>query len=176
MIKQRIFPNPLPLLFGLTVSLCLSNLAAAQDFGGGGKGAAMLTEPMTCYFDSATLFGSYSTERNRYREFRFQLREDGMLIVNGHEVKPQLVDLNGGSSRVAVDIGSIVVDPKEAAMLQLLPADQKRQFQGMASQRGMLMAGGVPRAIQIFFSDNSVIINSLNQDGEEVDVVSDRCS
>jgi len=133
-----------------------------------------LTRTMTCYFDSPTLFGAYSTERNRYREFRFQLREDGILLANGHEVKPVEAHLAGTTSWATVDIGSIVVDPKEAAMLQLLPPDQKRQFQGMAKQRGMVMTGGLLRLIDIFFSDHSVLFRSV-KDNKEVDRASDRC-
>lgn len=134
----------------------------------------MLTPPVTCYFDSATLYGSYAIEKHGYREFRFQLREDGILLVNGHEVKPLRMELNGTSSWAAVDIGAIVVDPKEAAMLQLLPPDQKRQFQEMASSRGMMMTGGVVRFIQISFSDHRVLLSSIS-DGKDVDTMRDRC-
>lgn len=134
----------------------------------------MLTGPMTCYFDSTTLYGSYAIEKHGYREFRFQLREDGILLVNGHEVKPLRLELNGASSWAAVDVGAIVVAPKEAAMLQLLPPDQKRQFQDMASGRGMMMTGGVVRFIQISFSDHSVLLSSIS-DGKDVDTMSDRC-
>lgn len=134
----------------------------------------MLTQPMTCYFDSATLYGAYAIEDRGYRKFRFQLREDGILLVNGHEVKLQQVELNGTSSWAVVDIGSIVVEPNEAAMLQLLPPDQKRQFQGIAMQRGMVLAGGVPRFIQVFFSNSRVIFRSV-RDGKETDTASEGC-
>jgi hypothetical protein len=160
----------------LLVGLSLPGLSIAQGFGfdGQGQGAAMLTQPMTCYLDSATLYGAYAIEDRGYRELRFQLREDGILLVNGHEVKPQQVEINGTSSSATVDVGSIVVEPNEAAMLRLLPAYQKRQFQRMAMQRGLVMTGGVLRYIQISFSDSTVAFTSL-KDAEEVDSVSDRC-
>lgn len=161
----------------LTFVLCFSipSLSGAQDTSyAGGRSAEMLTQPMTCFFDHATLFGSYSTDRNRYREFRFQLRDDGVLIVNGLEVEPRDVQFNGESSWAVADVGAIVFNPNEAAMLLLLPPDQRRQFQGMAADRGMVMTGGVKRIIQISFSDHSVRFASI-VDGQETDVNSDRC-
>ncbi|MHA7968098.1 hypothetical protein [Rhizobium sp. CAU 1783] len=161
----------------VVVASCFASpsLSVALDTGyGGGRGMAMLTRPMTCYFDNATLFGSYSTDRNRYREFRFQLRGDGYLIVNGLEVKPRDVQLDGTSSWVAVDVGSIIFNPNEAAMLQLLPPDQRRQFQALAAGRGRMATGGVERIIDISFSDSSVVFRSI-VDGQETDISSDRC-
>ncbi|MFN3721278.1 MAG: hypothetical protein ACK4UW_20475 [Rhizobium rhizophilum] len=159
------------------VASCFASpsLSVAQDTGyGGGRGMAMLTRPMTCFFDNATLFGSYSTDRNRYREFRFQLREDGFLIVNGLEVKPREVQLDGTSSWAVVDVGSILFTPKEAAMLQMLPPDQRRQFQDLSACRGMLATGGVTRMIHISFSDSSVVFSSIVE-AQETDISSDRC-
>lgn len=164
------------LWLALLTGLCLPGVTLAQGFDPDvqGRGAAMLTRPMTCYFDSSTLFGAYAVENEGFREFRFQLREDGMLLVNGHEVKPVQVELNGTSSWAASDVGSIVVEPKEAAMLQLLPPDQKRAFQELAARRGLAMTGGVARFVQIFFSDHSVIFRSI-EDTKELDKVSHRC-
>jgi hypothetical protein len=130
---------------------------------------------MTCYFDSATLYGAYALEDRGYSEFRFQLREDGILLVNGREVKPLEVHLDGHNSWAAVDVGSIVADPKEAAMLALLPPDQKRQFLGMAMQRGIVMTGGLIRTIELGFIENSVVFRSAKGDSA-VDIVSQRCN
>lgn len=161
----------------IAVAACLSfpSLGDAQDTGyAGGRGLAMLTGPMSCIFNNAALSGSYSTEPNRYRQFRFQLREDGFLIVNGLEVKPREVQIDGTSSWAVVDVGSILFTPKEAAMLQMLPPDQRRQFQDLAASRGMMATGGIPRIIHISFSDSSVVFSSI-VDGEQTDVSSERC-
>lgn len=143
--------------------------------GGGSREAAMLTPPMSCYFDWAALYGPYAIEQHGHEEFRFQLREDGMLLVNGHEVKPVKVHLDGTSSSAVTDVGSITFSQKEAAMLQLLPADQKRQFQEMAIGRGMVMTGGVFHFIELLFSDQSVIFRSV-RGGKEIDTSVGRCS
>lgn len=163
--------------FAFAFATCLfsPSLGLSQDAGYiGGRGLPMVTRPMACIFNNASLFGSYTTEPNRYREFRFQLREDGYLIVNGLEVKPREVLLDGTSSWAVVDVGSILFTPKEAAMLQLLPPDQRRQFQDLSAGRGMVATGGVPRIIHISFSDSSVVFSSI-VDGEETDISSDRC-
>ncbi|WP_115668546.1 hypothetical protein [Ciceribacter selenitireducens] len=171
---RTLFALTLSRRLALIVGLSLPGVAIAQDPNIGGQGLAILTPPMTCYFDSTILYGSYAIEKHGSREFRFQLREDGILLVNGHEVKPLRSKLIGTNSWAAIDVGAIVVDPKEAAMLQLLPPDQKRQFQDMASGRGIMMTGGLVRFIQISFSDSSVVLSSII-DGKEVDIMSDRC-
>lgn len=174
MTKTGCLPSCLVVAFALCLSVPSLSIAQDASISSDGSRKAMLTEPMTCHFDSATLFGAYTTERNRYRQFRFQLREDGILIVNGLEVKPAEVQLNGASSWVAVDVGSILFNHKEAAMLQLLPPDQKRQFQELAAHRGLAATGGVMRVIQISFSDSTVMFSSI-VDGQQTDTGSDRC-
>lgn len=146
-----------------------------QDAGyANGRGLPMVTRPMACIFSNASLFGTYSPEPTRYREFRFQLRSDGFLVVNGLEVKPHQVQLDGTSSWAVIDVGSILFTPKEAAMLQMLPPDQRRQFQALTAGRGLAATGGVTRMIHISFSDDSVVFSSI-VDGQETDISSDRC-
>lgn len=137
-----------------------------------GRGSAMVTDLLTCYVDNATLYGPYALDGRGYSRFRFQLREDGLLVVNGYEVKPVQVNIDGATSTATTDVGSISIQPEEARMMQRLSADHLRQFQEMAIGRGMTLTGGLVRFATVSFSESTLLLRSLKDDREaDVNVV-----
>lgn len=137
-----------------------------------GRGSAMVTEPLTCYVDNATLYGPYALDGRGYTRFTFQLREDGVLVVNGYEVKPVQANIDGATSTATTDVGSISIQPEEARMMQRLSADHLRQFQEMAIGRGMTLSGGLVRFATVSFGESSLLLRSIKDDREaDVNVV-----
>lgn len=137
-----------------------------------GRGSAMVTGLLTCYVDNATLYGPYALDGRGYSRFKFQLREDGLLVVNGYEVKPVQVNIDGAMSTATTDVGSISIQPEEARMMQRLSADHLRQFQEMAIGRGMTLSGGLVRFATVSFGESSLLLRSIKNNLEaDVNVV-----
>lgn len=101
-----------------------------------GRGSAMVIDLLTCHVGKATLYGPYPLDGRGYTCFTFQLRGDGLLVVNCYEVRPVQVNLDGATSTATTDLGSISIQPEEARLMQRLSADQLRQFQEMRSVEG----------------------------------------
>lgn len=127
-----------------------------------------------CILDARMLYGSRGVITAGFMAVTFQLRADGMGLVNGRLVEPLNIQMDGESSAATFSVASFDLDRKSVAMSTFLPEDQKRELQQMSDYLSMQRSGGLPRQVTVRFFDHTVTAASI-EDGREVDVISDQC-
>lgn len=84
-----------------------------------------------CVLEARTLYGQRGVITTGFMVATFQLRADGIGLVNGRLVKPLDVQMDGERSIATFSVASFDLDPKSLAMSTFLPEDQKRELQQM---------------------------------------------
>lgn len=127
-----------------------------------------------CVLDASMLYGPRGVVTTGFMAVTFQLRADGMGLVNGRLVEPLDFQLDGESSTATFSVSSFDLDRKSVAMSAFLPEDQKRELQQMNEYLSVQRSGGLPRNVTVRFFDHGVVAASI-ENGREVDLMSQQC-
>lgn len=127
-----------------------------------------------CVLDASTLYGSRGVATTGFMVVTFQLRADGMRLINRRPVEPLDFKLEGESSTATFSVASFDLDPRSVTMSTFLPEDQKRELQQMNDYLSMQRSGGLRRHVTVRFFDHTVVATSI-EDGREIDNVPAQC-
>lgn len=127
-----------------------------------------------CLLDASMLYGPRGVVTTGFMAVTFQLRADGMGLINGRSVEPLEFQMEGESSTATFSVASFDLDRKSLAMSTFLPEDQKRELQQMNDYLSVQRSGGLPRHVTVRFFDHTVVAASIDN-GQEIDVMTEQC-
>lgn len=117
--------------------------------------------------DASMLYGPRGVVTTGFMAVTFQLRADGVGLVNGRPVEPLDFQLDGESSTATFSVFSSTSTESQWR-------DQKRELQQMNDYLSMQRSGGLRRQVTVRFFDHTVVAASI-ENGREVDAVEGQC-